>query len=87
MKRIGLLCSGGDAQGMNAAIRSIVRLGLNQYDLEVFGIKDGYQGLIDCVEKIERGETNAEELKSLMESEVGNEGRIKPDVRIFKMDR
>jgi len=85
LKRIGVLCSGGDAQGMNAAIRSIVRLGLNKHKLEVFGIKDGYQGLIDCVEKIEQGEDIAK-IKS-MRSKVGNKGLINPDVRIFRMDR
>lgn len=45
MKRIGVLTSGGDAPGMNAAIRAVVRTGI--YDgLEVYGIKHGYRGLI-----------------------------------------
>ncbi|MEI8215891.1 MAG: 6-phosphofructokinase [Eubacteriales bacterium] len=46
MKRIGVLTSGGDAPGMNAAIRSVVRSGIYN-GLEVFGIKRGYEGLID----------------------------------------
>ncbi len=46
IKKIGILTSGGDAPGMNAAIRSIVRTALNK-GLEVVGIKRGYQGLID----------------------------------------
>lgn len=46
MKKIGILTSGGDAQGMNAAIYSVVRYATQQ-GLEVFGIYDGYQGLID----------------------------------------
>ena len=46
MKRIGVLTSGGDAPGMNAAIRAIVRYGI-YYDMEVYGIKRGYEGLID----------------------------------------
>ena len=45
MKRIGLLTSGGDAPGMNAAIRAVVRSGL-YYGMEVFGIERGYAGLI-----------------------------------------
>lgn len=45
IKKIGLLTSGGDAPGMNAAIRAIVRTGINN-ELEVFGIMNGYQGLI-----------------------------------------
>lgn len=44
VKKIGVLTSGGDAPGMNAAIRAVVREGLHQ-DLEVFGILDGYAGL------------------------------------------
>ena len=46
MKRIGLLTSGGDAPGMNAAIRSVVRSGI-YYGMEVFGIERGYAGLMD----------------------------------------
>ena len=43
---IGVLTSGGDAPGMNACIRAVVRTGL-YYGLEVFGIMRGYQGMID----------------------------------------
>ena len=46
MKRIGLLTSGGDAPGMNAAIRAIVRSGI-YFGMEVFGIERGYAGLIE----------------------------------------
>lgn len=46
MKRIGVLTSGGDAPGMNAAIRGVTRAGLyNQ--IEVYGIFRGYQGLVE----------------------------------------
>jgi 6-phosphofructokinase 1 len=45
MKRIAVLTSGGDAPGMNAAIRAVVRSGL-QKGWEVYGVKQGYQGLI-----------------------------------------
>jgi 6-phosphofructokinase 1 len=46
MKRIGVLTSGGDAPGMNAAIRAVVRTAV-YYELEVFGIESGYQGMIE----------------------------------------
>jgi 6-phosphofructokinase 1 len=46
MKRIAVLTSGGDAPGMNAAIRAVTRCGLDQ-DWEVFGVRRGYAGLID----------------------------------------
>jgi 6-phosphofructokinase 1 len=46
IKRIGVLTSGGDASGMNAAVRAIVRTGLDR-GLEVHGISEGYAGLIE----------------------------------------
>ncbi len=46
MKKIAVLTSGGDAPGMNACIRSVIRA-CAHYDLEVFGIHRGYQGLIE----------------------------------------
>ncbi len=46
IKRIGVLTSGGDAPGMNAAIRAVTRLALYK-GIEVMGIYNGYQGLID----------------------------------------
>lgn len=46
MKRIAVLTSGGDAPGMNAAIRAVVRTGADA-GLEVFGVRRGYRGLID----------------------------------------
>ncbi len=45
MKTIGVLTSGGDAPGMNAAIRSVVRTGISK-GMRVVGIKRGYNGLI-----------------------------------------
>jgi len=51
MKRIGVLTSGGDAQGMNAAVRSVVRTGLSM-GAEVFAIYEGYQGMVDGGEAI-----------------------------------
>ena len=46
MKRIGLLTSGGDAPGMNAAIRAVVRTAI-YFGMEVYGIERGYSGLIN----------------------------------------
>lgn len=45
MKRIAVLTSGGDAPGMNAAMRAVVRTGLSG-GLQVFGVRHGYAGLI-----------------------------------------
>jgi len=45
-KSIAVLTSGGDAPGMNAAVRAVVRTGLS-YNMSVKGVMHGYQGLID----------------------------------------
>lgn len=45
MKRIGVLTSGGDAPGMNAAVRAVVRAGLKN-DVSVIGFKRGFNGLL-----------------------------------------
>ena len=45
MKKIGVLTSGGDAPGMNAAIRAVVRKAI-YHEIEVYGIIGGYAGLI-----------------------------------------
>ena len=55
MKRIGVLTSGGDAPGMNAAVRAVVRKAI-YHDVEVYGIIGGYAGLISGnVKKLELG--------------------------------
>lgn len=46
MKKIAVFTSGGDAPGMNACIRAVVRTALG-LGLEVFGIRNGYEGMID----------------------------------------
>ena len=45
IKRIGVLTSGGDAPGMNAAVRAVARTAL-AYGIECIGIRRGWQGLI-----------------------------------------
>lgn len=45
MKRIAVMTSGGDAPGMNAAIRAVVRAGV-EHGIEVFGIRQAYAGLL-----------------------------------------
>ena len=50
MKRVGILTSGGDCQGLNAAIRGVAKTLYEYYDesdIEIYGISDGYRGLID----------------------------------------
>jgi 6-phosphofructokinase 1 len=55
MKKIGVLTSGGDSPGMNAAIRAVVRKGI-YHELEVYGIYGGYAGLMNGnIHKLEIG--------------------------------
>ena len=94
-KRIGVLTSGGDAPGMNAAIRAVVRAGI-YYGYEVFGIENGYSGhlageiapmsLRSVSEIISRGGTI---LKTSRCPEFETEAGIKKGAemaRLFKLD-
>lgn len=54
IKKIGVLTSGGDAPGMNAALRAVIRTGIDN-GLEMYVIYDGYKGIIDRhIEKVDR---------------------------------
>ncbi len=59
MKRIGILTSGGDSPGMNACIRSAVRVAIT-YGIQIIGVKRGYMGLI------------ANDIQSLSRNDVSN---------------
>ena len=56
IRRIGVFSSGGDAPGMNAAIRAVVRTA-SYYDLQVYGVYRGYEGMIEGqIERLEKGD-------------------------------
>lgn len=59
IKKIGVLTSGGDAPGMNAAVRAVVRAAISR-GMEVYGVRRGYNGLIngDIVKMDERSVTD-----------------------------
>ena len=57
-KRLGVLTSGGDAPGMNAAVRAVVRAALNRGS-EVYAIYEGYQGMIDGGNRIRAMDWNS----------------------------
>ena len=46
-RRIGILTSGGDCPGLNAAIRGVARAAYELFDAEIIGIRNGYGGLIE----------------------------------------
>ena len=45
-RRIGILTGGGDAPGLNAVIRAVVKSGTNQFDWQIFGIEESFNGLM-----------------------------------------
>jgi 6-phosphofructokinase len=47
MKRIGILTGGGDCPGLNPAIRAVVKTAIFCHQMEVIGVEDGYEGLIE----------------------------------------
>lgn len=57
-KRIGILTSGGDAQGMNAAVRSVVRSALDK-GAEVYAVYEGYRGLVSAGNYIRKMDWNS----------------------------
>lgn len=95
MKRIGMLTSGGDAPGMNAAIRAVVRTAA-YYDMEVFGIDKGYDGLIagdirqlgprDVSDTIQRGGTILKTARSASFMEEEGFGRAISMMDNFKIE-
>lgn len=57
-KRIAVLTSGGDAQGMNAAVRSVVRVALDR-GAEIYAVYEGYQGMVEGGERIRKMDWNS----------------------------
>ncbi|MDX9993241.1 MAG: 6-phosphofructokinase [Anaerolineales bacterium] len=57
-KKIAILTSGGDAQGMNAAVRAVVRTGLDR-GAEVYAVYEGYRGLVDGGDQIRKMDWNS----------------------------
>lgn len=47
VKCIGILTSGGDCPGLNAAIRGVAKAAMKQYGIKVIGIADGFRGLVE----------------------------------------
>ena len=45
--KVGILSGGGDAPGINAVIRAVVRKGIRHYSYEIVGIRDGWRGILD----------------------------------------
>lgn len=62
VKTFGILTSGGDCPGLNAAIRAVCRTAMDKYGMKVIGIHNGYRGLING----DMAELTAEDMKGLL---------------------
>ena len=95
MKRIAVLTSGGDAPGMNAAVRAVVRYSIYN-NIEVYGIQRGYKGLMEgdlfqmgvssVGDIIQRGGTILKSARSLeFKTEEGQNDAINV-LNVYKID-
>ena len=62
VKTFGVLTSGGDAPGLNAAIRAVCRTAISQYGMKAIGIHNGYRGLVN----LDASELTKEDLRGLL---------------------
>lgn len=95
IKKIAVLTSGGDAPGMNAAIRSVVRAGIKE-GYEVYGVQRGYQGLLrgeldqintrDVSEILQRGGTVLHTARSKEFTEEAGQQKAKEILEVFGID-
>ena len=76
IKTVGILTSGGDAPGLNAAIRALCISGKNNYGMKFIGIKNGYRGLIDN-DVVKMDDFDLENMISLGGTILGT-SRVKP---------
>jgi len=69
--RVVVLFSGGDAPGMNALLRAVVRLGLSRHKADVLGAKDGYSGLVRTARRVGAGQLSLQTLINEIDTHEG----------------
>lgn len=83
---VAVLFSGGDAPGMNAFLRAIVRLGLNREKIAVLGVRDGYRGLVRTARAVNGDAESLVRLKNTIASHPGRSGLINDQLDLIQMD-
>ena len=83
---VAVLCSGGDAPGMNAFLRAVVRLGLNRHQIPVYGIRDGYRGLVRAARQVNGDAESLIRMQQQIARNAGNRGLIDAQQCIIQMD-
>lgn len=85
-RAIAVLFSGGDSPGMNALLRAIARLGLNRHGVPVFGIREGYRGLLRAARLANRSEKDLFVMKQEIASRKGRWGLIHSEQDVIMLD-
>ena len=83
---VAVLFSGGDAPGMNAFLRAVVRLGLNRDKIAVLGVRDGYRGLVRTARAVNGDAEALIRLKNTIASHPGRAGLINDQLDLIQMD-
>jgi 6-phosphofructokinase 1 len=83
---VAVLFSGGDAPGMNAFLRAVVRLGLNREKIAVLGVRDGYRGLVRTARAVNGDAESLVRLKNTIASHPGRSGLINDQLDLIQMD-
>ncbi len=83
---VAVLFSGGDAPGMNAFLRAVVRLGLNREKIAVLGVRDGYRGLVRTARAVNGDAESLVRLKNTIASHPGRAGLINDQLDLIQMD-
>jgi 6-phosphofructokinase 1 len=84
--RVVVLFSGAGVPGMNALLRSIVRLGLNRHRADVLGARNGFGGLVRTATRLEHGQVTEAGLITEIESCVGLPGLLRGDLDVVRLD-
>ncbi len=85
--RVAVLFSGGEAPGMNALLRAIVRVGMNRYGGDVIGVKEGFAGLVRAVRRVELGHWSLASLRDDIDTHDGLRGVGRASQELVRLDR
>ncbi len=85
--RVAVVFSGGEAPGMNALLRAIVRVGLNRYEGDVLGVKEGFAGLVRTAGQVESGHWSLASLIDDIDTHDGLRGVARASQDLVRLDR
>lgn len=85
-RQIAVLFSGGDAPGMNAFLRALVRLAGNRYGARVVGVRDGYCGLVRLCQLVRQEEITVAAIRQELQSHGGRHGLWRRSQQLVPLD-